>query len=73
MRMIDAFWRGLLSKCVLKTDRACCSFLKTAVLSCITGLDFGLKWEACIKTGSNKGYLGLQPLLYVFYFRIDCR
>lgn len=83
MRMTDGFWRGLLSKCgtnvmkpcicVLKTDRAHCAFLKTAVLSRITGLDFGLKWEACVMTGSNKGYLGLQSLLYVFYFRIDWR
>lgn len=83
MRMIGGFWRGLLSKCetnvmgpcicVLKTGRARCSFLKTAVLSCVTGLDFALKWEVCIMTGSNKGYLGLQPLLYAFYFRIDWR
>lgn len=57
--------------CVLKTDKACCSFLKRAMLSCIRGLDFGLKWEASITTGSNKGYLGLQLLLYVFYFRIE--
>lgn len=76
MRMINGFWRGLLSKCgtnvmgpcicVMKTDRAHCSFLKTDVLSCITGLDFGLKWEACVMTGSNKGYLALQTLLSVF-------
>lgn len=83
MNITNGFWKGLQYKfgtnvmrpciCVLKTDRAHCSFLKTAVLSCITGLDFGLKWEACIMTGSNKAYLYLQPLLYVFYFRIDWR
>lgn len=79
MRLFDGFWRSLLSKygtnmmmgpciCVLKTDRARCSLLKTAVLSSITHVDFELKCEAF--TGSHKGYLGLQPLLDVFYFRI---
>lgn len=52
-------------------NRAHCSVLKTAVLSCITCLDFELKCEPC--TGSNKGYLGLQSLLYVLNFRIDIR
>lgn len=46
-----------------------CSVLKTTVLSCITCLDFELECEPC--TGSNKGYLGLQTLLYIFYFKID--
>lgn len=81
MWLFNGFWRNLLFKyetnmmgpciCVLKRERAHCSLLKTTVQSCITCLDFELKCEAC--TGSNKGYPGLKPLLYVLYFRIDAR